>query len=173
MRGAEVVLAEIREVSIGDEKTEEPFYFSYWVVPKDSPYASLEDLRGKKVAFPSQLSTSGYVAPLARLVELGLVEQPEEGNAADPSDFFGEVIYAGGYSQAWEALKAGQVDVAIIAGDVPADLYDEVLVRDDGARRARTDPVTRGRLQQGPGRPAAHGPEGGAAGARRRRSTGN
>lgn len=124
---AEVVLAEIREVSIGDEKREEPFYFSYWIVPGDSPYKSLEDLRGKKVAFPSQLSTSGYVAPLARLIELGLVEQPEEGKAADPSDFFGEVIYAGGYSQAWEALKAGQVDVAIIAGDVPADLYDEVL----------------------------------------------
>jgi phosphonate transport system substrate-binding protein len=124
---AEVVLAEIREVSIGDQKTEEPFYFSYWIVPAGSPYESLEDLRGKKVAFPSQLSTSGYVAPLARLIELGLVEQPEEGKAADPSDFFGEVTYAGGYSQAWEALKAGQVDVAIIAGDVPADLYDEVL----------------------------------------------
>jgi phosphonate transport system substrate-binding protein len=124
---AEVVLAEVREVAIGDEKAEEPFYFSYWVVPKDSPYTTLEDLRGKKVAFASQLSTSGYVAPLAKLVELGLVSQPEEGEAANPEDFFGEVIFAGGYSQAWEALKAGQVDVAIVAGDVPAELYDEVL----------------------------------------------
>jgi phosphonate transport system substrate-binding protein len=124
---AEVVLAEVREVAIGDEKAEEPFYFSYWVVPKDSPYTTLEDLRGKKVAFASQLSTSGYVAPLAKLVELGLVSQPEEGEAANAGDFFGEVIFAGGYSQAWEALKAGQVDVAIIAGDVPAELYDEVL----------------------------------------------
>jgi phosphonate transport system substrate-binding protein len=125
--GAEVVLAEVREVSIGDQKAEEPFYFSYWIVPKDSPYNGLEDLRGKKVAFPSQLSTSGYVAPLAKLVELGLVDRPEEGKAADPSDFFGEVIFAGGYSQAWEALSAGQVDIAIVAGDVPVDLYDEVL----------------------------------------------
>ncbi len=124
--GAEVVLAEIREVSIGDEVTQAPYYYSYWVVPKDSPVRSLEGLRGKRVAFPSQLSTSGYVAPVARLIELGLVEAPEDGEA-NPREFFGEVIFAGGYAQAWEALQAGQVDAAIIAGDVPKDLYDEVL----------------------------------------------
>jgi phosphonate transport system substrate-binding protein len=125
---AEVVLAEVREVTIGDQKAEEPFYYSYWVVSKDSPYQSLEQLRGRKVAFPSQLSTSGYVAPLARLVDLGLIDRPEDDKStADPSDFFDEVIFAGGYSQGWEALKAGQVDAAIIAGDVPADLYNEVL----------------------------------------------
>ena len=124
--GAEVVLAEVREVSIGGEKTEEPFYYSYWVVPADSEFDSLEDLKGARVAFPSQLSTSGYVAPVARMVELGLIEHPDDGQA-DPADYFGEVMFAGGYSQAWEALKAGQVDVSVIAGDVPEDLYNEVL----------------------------------------------
>jgi phosphonate transport system substrate-binding protein len=124
--GAEVVLAEIREVSIGDQKAEEPFYFSYWVVPKDSPYNSLEELDGKRVAFPSQLSTSGYVAPMARLTELGLLNACHQ-DPVDASAFFGEAIFAGGYSQAWEALKAGQVDVSIIAGDVPEDLYKDVL----------------------------------------------
>jgi phosphonate transport system substrate-binding protein len=123
---AEVVLAEVREVSIGDEVREEPFYYSYWVVDKDSEIDSLDDLRGEDVAFPSQLSTSGYVAPMARLVELGLLER--EGDAGvDPSRFFGDVLYAGGYSQAWEALKAGQVEASVIAGDVPAELYNEVL----------------------------------------------
>jgi phosphonate transport system substrate-binding protein len=124
--GADVVLAEVREVSIGDEKTEAPFYFSYWVVPKDSPYDSLEDLRGKRVAFPSQLSTSGYVAPLAKLSELGFIEQSGD-SSADAGDFFSEVIFAGGYSQAWKALQSGQVDVTVIAGDVPEELYNEVL----------------------------------------------
>jgi phosphonate transport system substrate-binding protein len=123
---AEVVLAEVREVSIGDTKTEKPFYYSYWVVPTDSEYDSLEDLEGKRAAFPSQLSTSGFVAPVARMVELGLIEQPEDGQA-DPADFFGNVVFAGGYSQAWEALNSGQVDVSVIAGDVPEDLYNEVL----------------------------------------------
>jgi phosphonate transport system substrate-binding protein len=124
--GAEVALAEVREVVIGQNKVEEPYYFSYWVVRPDSPITSLEQLRGKRVAFPSTLSTSGYVAPLARLVELGLV--PSDGKKeADPKSFFGDVVFAGGYAQGWEALKAGRVDAAIIAGDVPEALYREVL----------------------------------------------
>lgn len=124
--GAEVALAEVREVVIGEEKKEAPFYFSYWVVPKDSPYNSLQELRGKRVAFPSPLSTSGYVAPMARLVELGLLKT-EQGKEADPKQFFSEARFAGGYAQAWEALKSGQVDVSVIAGDVPEKLYREVL----------------------------------------------
>ena len=124
---AEIVLAEVREVLIDDELTEAPYYYSYWVVPKDSPYTSLEDLRGQTAAFPSQLSTSGYVAPMARLVELGLIDRPVEGEQVDPKEFFGEAFFAGGYAQAWEALEAGQVDVSVIAGDVPEELYREVL----------------------------------------------
>lgn len=124
---ADVALAEVREVVIGQEKKEEPFYFSYWVVRKDSPVTTLADLRGKSVAFPSQLSTSGYVAPLARLIDLGLVAKPAAAKEADPKTFFGQVTFAGGYSQAWTALKAGQVDAAIIAGDVAESLYREVL----------------------------------------------
>jgi phosphonate transport system substrate-binding protein len=123
---AEVALAEVREVVIGQEKRAETFYFSYWVVPKDSPVEKLEQLRGKRAAFPSPLSTSGYVAPLARLIELGLVPR-QQGKEADPKAFFGEVRFAGGYAQGWEALKAKQVDVTVIAGDVSEKLYREVL----------------------------------------------
>ncbi len=123
----DVALAEIREVVIGQEKKEETFYFSYWVVPKNSTVNKLEDLRGKRAVFPSQLSTSGYVAPLARLIDLGLVARPPAGREADPKTFFGQVAFAGGYQQGWEALKAGQADVAIIAGDVAEKLYREVL----------------------------------------------
>ncbi len=123
---AEVILAEIREVVIGQEKKTETFYFSYWVVAKDSPVERLEQLRGKRAAFPSPLSTSGYVAPLARLVELGLIPR-QPGKEADPKEFFGEVRFAGGYAQGWEALKAKQADVTVIAGDVSEKLYREVL----------------------------------------------
>jgi phosphonate transport system substrate-binding protein len=123
--GAEVVLAEIRDVIVDGAPVQAPSYTSSWIVLKDSPYQSLEALRGKRVAFPSQLSTSGYVAPLAKLLELGLIQRGEAG--ADPKQFFGEVTFAGGYAQAWEALQAGQVDVAVIAGDVPEPLYREVL----------------------------------------------
>ena len=123
---AEVALAEVREVVIGQEKKAETFYFSYWVVPKDSPAATLEQLRGKRAVFPSPLSTSGYVAPLARLVELGLVPR-QPGQESDPKAFFSDVRFAGGYAQAWEALKANQADVTVIAGDVSEKLYRDVL----------------------------------------------
>jgi phosphonate transport system substrate-binding protein len=124
--GAEVVLAEVRDVIIDGEKREAPYYFSYWVVRKDSPYSELKELRGKKASFPSALSTSGYVAPLARLVELRLIG-PSGDAEADPEEFFGEVSFAGGYAQSWEQLKQGGADVSVIAGDVPEELYREVL----------------------------------------------
>jgi phosphonate transport system substrate-binding protein len=123
---AEVALAEVREVVIGQEKKEETFYFSYWVVLPQTPVTGLQQLRGKRAVFPSPLSTSGYVAPLARLVELGLIPR-QPGKEADPKGFFGEVSFAGGYAQGWEALRANQADVAIIAGDVAERLYREVL----------------------------------------------
>jgi phosphonate transport system substrate-binding protein len=124
--GAKVLLAEIREVMIGKEKQEKPYYFSYWVVNKNSTAKSLLDLKGKKASFPSQLSSSGYVAPVARMVELNLIT-PKDGKPAEPKDYFSDVLYAGGYAQGWEALKAGQVDVTVIAGDVAEKLYHEVL----------------------------------------------
>lgn len=124
--GAEIALAEIREVAIGQQKTEAPYYYSYWVVRPESPYTKLSDLRGKKASFPSTLSTSGYVAPLARLVELGLLTR-DGTREVDPKRFFGDVLLSGGYGQSWEALKAGQVDVTVIAGDVSENLYRDVL----------------------------------------------
>ncbi|MEM3082738.1 MAG: PhnD/SsuA/transferrin family substrate-binding protein, partial [Candidatus Caldarchaeum sp.] len=93
---AEVVLAEIRTVGEGDKIVEEPQYYSYWVVLPNSPIKSIEDLRGKKVALPSPISTSGYVAPLAKLVELGYI-QVKQGSEADPSTFF-QVVFTGGYA---------------------------------------------------------------------------
>lgn len=126
---SDVVLAEVREVTIDGERAEMPFYFSYWVVLKESPYSSLGDLRGKSVCFASPLSTSGYVAPVARLVELGMIPAPEAGKSADPNEFFSNVVFGGGYGPCWEALKKGNVDISIIAGDVPEQLYNEVLAK--------------------------------------------
>jgi phosphonate transport system substrate-binding protein len=117
-----MLLAEVREVIIDDKMVEAPYYYSYWIVRKDSPYQRLEDLRGKRACFPSELSTSGYIFPMYRLVQLGILKPP-----VDPKQFFGEVVFGGGYAQCWEALKNGHVDVTIMAGDVPARLYWEAM----------------------------------------------
>jgi len=124
--GADVALAEIREVLHGKEKVEAPHYFSYWVVAPDSPYKDLPSLKGKSACFPSPISTSGFVAPMGRMIEMNLL-QPGEGKEADPKAYFKEVLFGGGYGQCWQALKQGQVDTTVIAGDVPEKLYNEVL----------------------------------------------
>lgn len=124
--GATLELAEVRQVIIGDDAVEETFYYSYWVTKPGAPYQGLEDLEGAKAAFPSPLSTSGYVIPMKTLVDEGLVTVPQ-GGTIDPKTYFSEVLFAGGYAQGWEALKNDQVDVSIIAGDVSESLYREVL----------------------------------------------
>ena len=110
----------------GKEKVEAPHYFSYWVVAPDSPYKDLHSLKGKSACFPSPISTSGFVAPMGRMIEMNLL-QPGEGKEADPKAYFKEVLFGGGYGQCWQALKQGQVDTTVIAGDVPEKLYNEVL----------------------------------------------
>jgi len=124
--GAEVALAEIRQVLHGKEKVDAPYYYSYWVVSADSPHKDLPSLKGRSACFPSPISTSGYVAPIGRMIEMNLL-QPGEGKEADPKAFFKEVLFGGGYGQCWQALKQGQVDATVIAGDVPEKLYNEVL----------------------------------------------
>ena len=124
--GAEVPLAEVRQVVIGKEKKEAPYYFSYWVVLPNSPYQNLQSLKGKSVCFPSPISTSGYVAPMGRLAELNLI-QTTQGKEADPKTFFKEVLFGGGYGQCWQALKQGQVEATVTAGDIPEKLYNEVI----------------------------------------------
>jgi phosphonate transport system substrate-binding protein len=124
--GAEVALAEVRQVLYGKEKVDAPYYYSYWVVSPNSPHKNLRSLKSKSVCFPSPISTSGFVAPLGRMIELNLL-QPGEGKEADARTYFKEVLFGGGYGQCWQALKQGQVDTTIIAGDVPEKLYNEVL----------------------------------------------
>jgi ABC-type phosphate/phosphonate transport system substrate-binding protein len=51
---------------------------------------------------------------------------------AEAASFFsGGVSWAGNYQACWESLKQGQVDLGVIAGDVPESLYNEVLAGTD------------------------------------------
>lgn len=87
-------------------------YDSYWVVKKDAPYRSIEDLRGKPVAFASRTSTSGFIVPLFDLQKRGLL-----GPDADPAGFFGagNVFFGVGYVSAIERLLAGEAEAAAVS----------------------------------------------------------
>jgi len=127
LAGTDVVLAEVREVIIDGQKTNQTYYYSHYIVMKNSSYTRLEELKGKRVVYASLTSTSGYLFPVAKLVEKGLISEPAPGKEADPKEFFSTVATPGGYGPAWDTLKRGQADVGVIAGDVSESLFKEVM----------------------------------------------
>lgn len=107
--GAEVILAEVYRGS--------PLYTGRIFVRRDSGINSLEDLRGKSIAFADPISESGYLYPLDIFVQAGLLEAGQ-----DPQSFFGTVYFAGGYQQAIQAVANGFADAA------GASQYAELLL---------------------------------------------
>jgi phosphonate transport system substrate-binding protein len=73
-------------------------------VRKESGLKTLEDLRGKTIAFVDPTSTSGYVYPMVMLIEKGLVRNK------DPKTFFKEFVFSGAHDAGLQALLNGHVD---------------------------------------------------------------
>lgn len=96
-----------RPVLVVVNKKGETTYKSQILVRKDSGIKSIEDLRGKKVAFVEASSTSGYLFPAALLKENGI----------DPKNDI-QPIFAGGHDKALQLLLNGDVDVATTFVDV-------------------------------------------------------
>lgn len=89
-----------------------PSYSSYWVSLKEKPYSSVEDLKGKKVAFSSRTSTSGFIIPFWDLLQKGLITADDT-----PEDFFGEgnVWYGVGYVSAIDQVLAGEAEAGAVS----------------------------------------------------------
>jgi phosphonate transport system substrate-binding protein len=100
------------EVLLAGEIDGATHYTSYWLSLAGKPYARVEDLAGKPVAFASRTSTSGYVVPHADLVRKGLLPA-----AADPERFFGKgnVWYGTGYVSAVERVLNGEAEAAAVS----------------------------------------------------------
>ena len=77
-------------------------YHAVVVVKADSPYTSLEDLRGKSLAYPDPNSTSGFVAPAFFLREDGI----------NPETYFGRTGFSGSHENSILALLNGTYDAA-------------------------------------------------------------
>ncbi|MBS3925549.1 MAG: phosphate/phosphite/phosphonate ABC transporter substrate-binding protein [Nitrosarchaeum sp.] len=104
---AMLFMAEVRPFDDTTGKKLDTFYYSEFWVKKDSGINTLEDAKGKNVAFSGPTSTSGYLFPLAKLVDKGLVKPGD-----DPKTYFSNVLFSGGYQQSLSALISGQVDIA-------------------------------------------------------------
>jgi phosphonate transport system substrate-binding protein len=77
-------------------------YHSVIAVKVDSPYRSLEDLKGRSLAFADPNSTSGFVAPSYFLREQGI----------DPDTFFGRTGFSGSHENGIIAVLNGTYDAA-------------------------------------------------------------
>ena len=87
-------------------------YSSYWLALKDKPYKSVEELKGKPVAFASKTSTSGYTIPHWNLIKKGLLKEGDK-----PEAFFGEgnVFFGSGYVSAVERVLKGDAEAAAVS----------------------------------------------------------
>jgi phosphonate transport system substrate-binding protein len=94
-------------------------------VRRDSNITSLEDLRGRTIAFVDPASSSGYIYPMVLLIQKGLVTN------RDPRTFFKEVVFSGAHDASMRALLNGHVD-AIASFDLAREQYLK-----DPAERAR------------------------------------
>lgn len=112
LANARLYLAEVRANYSGKYT-----YNSIFVVPKNSALqtkgsdkATLEQLRGKRMAFTSPTSGSGFIFPVGQLVKQGLVP-----NRDRLDSFFGQVSYGGNYGKALQSVLRGQADVAVVS----------------------------------------------------------
>jgi phosphonate transport system substrate-binding protein len=91
-------------------------FTSRFYVRKDSGIKTLEDLRGKTMAFVDPASSSGYIYPMVMLIQKGLVKN------RDPKTFFREVMFSGAHDASIRALLNGHVD-AIVSFDMVREQY--------------------------------------------------
>ncbi len=93
-------------------------YYSYIIVPADSPVESPADLRGRTFAFTDPLSLTGYIAPLMLFQSLGI----------RPEDFFQRTLFTYSHDNSIRAVAERWVDAA----GVDSVVY-ETMTREDQA----------------------------------------
>jgi len=76
-------------------------YYSVFYVRANSPFQTIQDLRGRNLGLVDPNSTSGNNVPRFALHQMGIT----------PEEFFGRVVYTGSHENAVIALQQGTVDV--------------------------------------------------------------
>lgn len=119
VRGEQEFGMEVLVVSVVEGSTT---YYSYIIVPADSPAADPTGLRGKVFAFTDPLSLTGYIVPLMLFHSLGI--QPEE--------FFQRTLFTYSHDNSIRAVAERWVDGAAVDSVV----YDTLLREDAGLATA-------------------------------------
>lgn len=109
---AQATDGDIADILVAGELDGETHYSSYWLALADKPYSSVEELRGKPVAFASKTSTSGFLIPAWDLYKRGLIT-PSGGLEA----YFGRgnIYYGVGYVSAVDRVLSGDAEAAAVS----------------------------------------------------------
>ena len=99
-------------------------FSSVFLVPASSAATSIEEFRGRRFAFGSELSTSGHLMPRFFLEEAEI----------EPESFFGEVIYSGAHDRSAYMVRDGEVDIAVANASIVKKLYRKGLLDDREVR---------------------------------------
>ncbi|GBE44011.1 ABC transporter, phosphonate, periplasmic substrate-binding protein [bacterium BMS3Bbin10] len=101
-----------------------PLYNSYIIVPKDSPYRTLDDLKGKVFAFSDPESNSGFLYPQFLLATRG----------TKPQNFFRQTFFTYNHAETVEAVADQVAD----GGAVDSYIWEYLqILRPEIAARTR------------------------------------
>jgi phosphonate transport system substrate-binding protein len=89
-------------------------YQLFFLVKSSSPYQTLADLKGKKVAHTAPSSNSGHLAPLVLFPEQGL--KPNQ-------DY--QPLFSGGHDKTALGVRAGDYD----GGPIASDVFERMIIR--------------------------------------------
>lgn len=113
-----------------DKRTGRPWYTSSIVVDTQRGIQTLQDIKGKRVGFVNQSSTSGYLVPAAHLISQKINFDQD----------FAAIHYAGSHNENVLALESGQVDAIGInkptflkaqkSGQLPLEKYQMIWESD-------------------------------------------
>jgi len=92
-------------------------YMGYIVVHRSSEYETIDDLKGKRIAWVDPSSTSGYLFPYLTLTRIGV----------DPASFFSQEVFTGTHYNVIRAVINGEVETgAVCSRFVDPTIYNHI-----------------------------------------------
>ncbi len=86
------------------QREEDAAFHSVFIAQKGLGITSLEELKGRRVTFGSESSTSGNLMPRSFLAQAGI----------DPEDDFSAVNYSGSHDKTWKLVETGSFEAGAL-----------------------------------------------------------